>query len=492
MLREKQIINFLSSNNFSYKSEDDIEIKFSAACDKLNVKNLAAILKNEFSFKTVLNLNEELTVILPDEYDELETILRLVPNNQLSLTVTLKKSNIITSHELINTLIFYNMENLYNHLYSLNFFDFEKYVFSNKNKTRIILINESPTINFQNDFIHISNLDNQDFYSFNFKNLDIEILKQKEKFKKLSSGIFSTTTLVPEQLKFENKSSIKSIFDKWCSLLCLAYLSYYSESSEKNFYTFYFQGQKKIQLNIEVKDSISNKELVDFYEWLYTDKTEDKLKVFQNLLPSYTNNNDEIEDNQFFSLLPKIVINTKENFNFFIQDNIKLFVEERKKIEDMVNSTGQLISGEINKITDLLIRTLSGIFISILTSLLAVVLKVQFQNYISYALYLFSAIILITFLYVIIFSSINIRISNSLFNTRISEYEYLFDIDKLNSIKSSIKSRNRVFYASLIITTLIILVILVLLVSLGMYFQNQGNELIELLRDGIDKYTIKK
>lgn len=490
MLREKRIIDFLDSY-LSFSSEDELEIKFHEVSAKAEVSGLALTLYNELDFNFLLNINDEHTLMLPDEFSEIESILRFIPKDEVNLVVTLKKADIISSHEFINTLIFYNMDNLSNHLSNLDFWDFQSYIFSNKSKVKIILINESPEILFQNDFIWISNL-TDDTNHENFNNDNVEILKPKDKFKKLSSGVFSTATLVPEQLKIENDLPIKSIFDKWCSLLSLAYLSYFSEIQlDKNTFSFYFQGQKKIQLTLKPNHSFSIDELYDFYKWIYSDKTEDKLKIFHNLLPLYTNNLDEIGDKQFFNVLPKIITSTKENFNFFIQDNIKIFVEERKKIEEMVTSTGNIISGEINKITDLLVKTLSGIFISVLTSLLAILLRVQLQNYISYALYLFSGIIFTSFLFVLIFSIINVNISNKLFNTRISEYEYLFDYEKQKSIKKSIRSRNQAFWASIIITTIIFLLILVLLISLGMYFQNQGNGVIDFLKNSINKHTLK-
>src|SRR5699024_11682369 len=127
---------------------------------------------------------------------------------------------------------------------------------------------------------------------------------------------------------------------------------------EKDTYNFQFNGQKKVTLRATFETShvyeIDN--LVEFYICDYSEKTEDKMIIFHNLLPLHINLQNPAEVDRFLEVLPELVTATKENFNFYIQDNIKTYLDERIKNEDMVMNTSNLISNEINIITYLIVN----------------------------------------------------------------------------------------------------------------------------------------
>lgn len=215
------------------------------------------------------------------------------------------------------------------------------------------------------------------------------------------------------------------------------------------------------------------------------------MKIFHNLLPLHLNNDNPISLEAFLGSFNGLVESTKENFNFFIQDNIKDYLEERKKIEDLILSTGNAISSEINRINDLFIKTLTGVFLSIISAIILILIRSDSHSWISYGLYLFGFIVLSSTLYTFYFSFFSTKISYDSFNESIKEYNFLFDEKRMNKIKTSIVKRKKLFNQTLFFTLILLSAIVFFNFALGMYFQNGENKAISYILKVLNNFFIR-
>lgn len=484
MLRENLIIQTLSNHKLKFYSEDSLELKYQKSLNKKELDNLVVSLSSELNLSFLLNFenDDDRVLRMPEDLEDLnEIFLSLLPDT-IKIYITIKKANIVEQNDTVNFLIFYNLENLENHLKKVDLFEISNYLFSTKNKCWIWIINDSVPENNNDCYIKLANIEDK----FDENNFNVEDNTNKiAKYKKLSSGIYTSISITPEHFNSPFNHGISNILNKWRTILSICYLCSYSEIINHES-VFHFQGSKKVKLYFDLNSTVSENNIFELYDWIYQEKTEDKIKLFHNLLSTLFISTEELKFDDFLNLIPNITNTTQENFNFFIQDNIKTFIEERKKIEDLVTQTSNQISNEINKITSYFVKILTGTFISVLTTLLALIFRVENMNYIAYALYLLAAIILLGSIYITIISFVGIKISKNLFNNRMEEYQYLFNNDKFTKLKTTVKNRIHLFNWIVVINSIITFALIVTIFCLGTYFKTGQNNWIQFLLNNLE------
>src|SRR5699024_6939429 len=332
--------------------------------------------------------------------------------------------------------LYKSLSNLEYYLNTLDFDELTSFVFNKKTFCKILLVEEVELLS--NSYITLQTVFEQEGNNPNTKGMQVnkeDTLLEHES---------------PEKMYFDISSDYKviEIFNKCCSFLCLSLLSSSVEKlKEKDTYNFQFNGQKKVTLRATFENShvyeIDN--LVEFYIWVYSEKTEDKMIIFHNLLPLHINLQNPAEVDRFLEVLPELVTATKENFNFYIQDNIKTYLDERKKIEDMVMNTSSLISNEINRITDLLVRIITGVFVSIISSIIAFSLSSSLQSIVGYGFFFLTFMIITLMVIVIYFSKSSVDISFNNFQNRLKEYTKLYNEDTINKFEKPVNERKALF-----------------------------------------------
>lgn len=495
MLKDNDFFNFLTHKNLHFRTEDIKEIQFDYNCEKSQLINFISEFCTGYSSNFIVVIDDQFLSI-PAENNLVETILKTIPKDTVSSIFKFKKEDIVSHFENTNSIIYYDYNNLISYLSSLTFEDFQSSLFSEHSFLNVYIVENFNNLIYQNRFLKIQDIKiKSDELLFS---KDLEILKEEiqEKFLRLSSWGSTKPIVIPEQLYLSSDvdSPLLEVFNKWCSFLCISYFSSYFEKSTANDkYIFHFNAKRKIILettyNLEKPHSV--KEIFEFYQWVYSDKTEDKMKIFHNLIPLHISLVNPISLEVFLSSFKDLVESAKENFNFFIQDNIKDYLDERKKIEDLIMSTGNLISAEINRINDLFIKTLTGVFLSIISAIVLILIKSEIQSSVSYGLYLFGLIVLTSAIYILYFSFLSTKISYDSFDERIKEYSFLFDEQRMEKIKISIIKRRSLFNQTAIITSILLITILVFIFALGMYFQNGENQIITFILNIINSILKK-
>ncbi|BAQ11360.1 hypothetical protein OXB_2889 [Bacillus sp. OxB-1] len=500
MLKNKEFFNILPQKGLQFRREDSSELQFKI---NLDVDKIITYLDDFYHFyksSFVISFSD-FSLSMPTERDDIISALGLEASKNIDFILKLKKADLLISYPNTNSIIYYNISNFRDHIEKLNFDDFTEFVFNKKPLSQILIINtDIPLIS--NEFVHFFTLD--DLEEIDEKVITRAIKKKDDiltQIDKLPNGNNTLSTVIPDQLflKSDYSHSIKEIFNKWCAFQCISYLSSFIEKSDPNdnqndYFNCYFNGQKRMILKTSFDLSKTHEidGLLNFYKWVYSEKTEDKLKIFHNIVPSSLQLNHPISLDEFLIYLDSLIETAKENFNFYIQDNIKEYIEERKKIDDIVKSTGELISVEINRITDLLVKTLSSLFVSIVTAIIAMLLRAEIKTIISYGLYFYSVIILLSLIYTSYYSNASVQISFNNFINRMNEYTFLFDKSKMKNIKSSVTKRKNLFYKMFTANIIIFIGIIFLIFSLGMYFQNNENQVIEFLMKVINKVTVSQ
>lgn len=476
MYKYDDFYNSISLHQLSFHWEDPYEIHYLSTVAKENIKSKIKTIYENNQMNFVISFEDE-NLSIPAEIEFIDTLINASLVDKIKIKFKFKKSEIFKSNQLENIVLYHSLNNLVHHMDGLNFSEFKSFIFKDKEYCKVFVFDSE--IYLSNKFITITNksVGNKTDNDFKFNSTDNYV-----------------TEITPKHLYFdtEEKSNIIDIFNKWCGYLCLTNLSSNSiEADEEDSFIFQFNGQKKVSLKTTIdKDKMHNIEtLFHFYEWTYNEKTEDKIKIFHNLLPLHINLKTPIDIEEFLLALPELVEATKENFNFYIHENIKTYLDERKKIEDMVMQTSSLISIELNKITDLLIRTLTGVFLSIISAIIIISIRSQMYSIVSYGLYLFAFIMIVSFLIIAYFTFSSVRISYDNFNDRINEYSRLLTPSRITEIRKPVKKRRRLYFTMLTITFLLLIMFTTLIVALGMYLLNGSNFLINNLIDLINIIT---
>lgn len=250
LIKNREFFEFLSQMNFHFRSEDINEIHFDFNCKKSELDKFILDLNNKFKGKFVVIIDDQ-SVSIPTESHLIETILKTMPKDDILSIFRFKKHDIVSSEDNTNSLIYYDYNNLLNYISNLSFEDFQNIIFNNKTFLDIYIVENFDATLIQNQFIKIQDIKYESTENtFSSKSLDFK-KEIQEKFLRLSSWGSTKPLLIPDQLFFsvDSNSNLIEVFNKWCSFLCVSYVSSYSEKTfNSDKYIFHFNAQKKVIL----------------------------------------------------------------------------------------------------------------------------------------------------------------------------------------------------------------------------------------------------
>ncbi|HDR7904233.1 TPA: hypothetical protein QCY39_005315, partial [Bacillus cereus] len=232
-----------------------------------------------------------------------------------------------------------------------------------------------------NEQIIVSSVFNPEYPMEYFKNPDTEsVIKLRDNNVHWHQG---APKITPSHLFIEipTHQKLKNFFDSWCAILCIGFLSAYTDihsSGYKNIYLSTFRGKKHIRMYLKMPDNWNNENvqlLYQLYEWAYEEKTTDKISMIQNIVSLYIAEETLDDIGNVLENINQIKTIIHDNFQIYIKENIKTYLDERKKIEDLINNTINEITKQVNNVTDLMTKNLIGILASVLTAIVAFIAK---------------------------------------------------------------------------------------------------------------------
>lgn len=297
-------------------------------------------------------------------YSDLEDVFdNALSLDNLKIKITIDKKKLIRNFSTnpINTFVFINTENFtsiftkqLSHLYSLVKFE---------NKLKVFLLDFRTSSKLENDYIIIQGIsqlneisnDNISPYSIS----KFETIKNIFDYKKISYY-----TDIPHFWHFKDLSPEMNEFNNKCIIRFFELVSNKIIQENK---IFLIRGHHNLELSIDdhfsTFDTQQLIELIDFT--LDTDKHYDKILILRNVLTSYLNNFSTIS--QFAEQLESIYNSTKHQFSLYIQNEIKIFIEQKNQVLNETHSVARQISHLTSEVTG----NLKNSIISLLATLIA-------------------------------------------------------------------------------------------------------------------------
>lgn len=313
--------------------------------------------------------------------------------NGASYTTNSKNIKIVTN---INKSIFTNElphENKYVYFRLSSFIKrYSRLKWNNLENKMFIFILEEVNIDFESDFLIIQSLDklSGDVY----EKIDKSTRERYVYFNSIYSSIYDDKKLSSyfeypltwyslKSQEVENSIKIQML-NHFFKIICNKDLG-----EDK----YLIRGHKTVTIDlinrlIDYKESVIVKELFDFI--IDIDKHHDKLSLLRNTMTIFLDNYSDTEN--FFEKSNEILKSVKYNFDLYIQDKVKLFLDQKnkllqefiqttKKIEDLTNSL-------VSQIRTVSLSLLGTVFLSLLNDInrgqTAAILNLVLLSYVLY------------------------------------------------------------------------------------------------------------
>ncbi|MCR5701815.1 MAG: hypothetical protein K6G76_06710 [Lachnospiraceae bacterium] len=252
-------------------------------------------------------------------------------------------------------------------------------------------------------------------------------------------------SLVPGDFSFQIsgiKNKLSDCFAKIETLLSVCYIANDAEIEESKTIKIRISGQRNVNMEMEIRDIVFNKEIVKIYNWIYEGgNCTDKAIIARNILSLHCRYSSIINlDDKTFSSI-------QSNFNLYQKDNVDRYL-------DLKNQVGKNVTEIIEKSSELAFSILHGmkkniiaVFSFLFTVILAnIVSEVPLDN-------IFTRDVTVIFEIIIVFSvfflSVNIYETNYRINQMVKGFDKLknnytdvFDNDELKELMGEENFKN--------------------------------------------------
>lgn len=337
-MKIKQIYELISDMQTSFSIEENfryLTIKFSVSTIKAIKLNTIKTLFNSIALNDGVSLlyilgNEvECSCNLKDENSIVNFNKELLDiENDADLEPPHEFQFIIRKSVKDGSINIYNLNAFAEYLSKLTISELLSELFSYKgNRNGIIFHLLQDTENLRTQTFVFSNLNFDDEFDFDFYR-DSIVEKGKYNINRNGGNLHD---FLPDDFYLVKRSQselLNKIFDKLCMVLCLTYLSNYSEIFSRTA-NYKIVGYKTINIEIEL-DTISDistntlKSFYQMYTWVYeseTPNTSDKCGICRNILSLYLNSENvcTIDDDLYSYALSCNEIYLKENVDKYIE-----------------------------------------------------------------------------------------------------------------------------------------------------------------------------
>jgi len=157
--------------------------------------------------------------------------------------------------------------------------------------------------------------------------------------------------------------------------LVVPFLASSTTTEESGYCIATILGYKAVKLNLGTCCNVDQEQVLKAYElfnWIYRESnTTDKLGIFRNIVSLYLTKDTDLNIDSFLEHINDISYSTRSSFDVYLKENVKLYFEQRKKIEDFIQGKIKEITDQISAVVGLmsknLITTIGAILAAILT-----------------------------------------------------------------------------------------------------------------------------
>lgn len=293
--------------------------------------------------------------------DYLELVEELIPTDGsvTRLTISLMKDKLIETivpAELltnVNLLLFVHTQHFISWFSSQNVEE----IFQKDRKTIVILLDEIHLL--ENEFITVlgkcsieqtlTKVEEAQCFTYN---------KQKTIDDRNSNCNWGSGTkfVTPDYFHFDSAElttpgDLQKMFDSKLVLFAVAFLASLTQI-ENNKLQSTINGYKTVKLDLSISVSMNASTVYSLYLWAYSSKTSDKLGILRNISSLYLKGDPAINLTLFCENIEDILNSAKSSFEIYLKENVKLYFDQKKKIEESVQSKVKEITQEISSVLD--------------------------------------------------------------------------------------------------------------------------------------------
>ncbi|GAA0381488.1 hypothetical protein [Bacillus horti] len=424
--------------------------------------------------KAVLNISQEETyriIELPFKEDNIKSELKFFSENyKLDINLHVNKLSLLPPCYLSDFRV--HVSSTLNYL--IDYLREDRVIHSNKlfqeDKPTLFIVIFEDIITLENEYITITSLKHLDKYVRQVYGNTLDVIKKRNNNCKWTG--FSTN-ITPDMFVFKQKTNrdLQDILDRYLIILSLIYLSNISERDENSNIICHFHGYKPVKVDMSGNINLeSGRDLYDLFKWSYEEKTPDKLGLVRNLISlnlSENSNKNLLLLCDSASIIQEASIS---NYKIYLENNIKLYFDERKKVEDFIQLKLNEITSEINAVTNYITKNFGGLLLTILGAIVSYV-TIPNLNVVKFSLIIYLILSSIFGLYYLTYTMVLIKQTTNNIEHSFSYFLRTFGENDLKRLKGSvIKNRLCLFYIfwtiSLLLSLMIICALLYGLVNL--------------------------
>lgn len=387
--------------------------------------------------------------------DYLELVEELIPTDgtATNLMVCLMKDKLmetIIPPELlmnVNLLLFVHTQNFVQWFAPLNVEE----VFQKDRKTIVVLLDETHVL--ENEFVTVlgkcsterilKKVEEAQCFSYN---------KQKAIEDRNSNCNWGggTKFVTPDYFYFDSVSlttpgNLRAMFDSKLISLAVAFFASLTQIENDKLQST-INGYKTVKMDLSVRVPVNASSVYSLYSWVYTSKTSDKLGILRNITSLYLKSDPAINLSLFCENIDDILNSAKSSFEIYLKENVKLYFDQKKKIEESIQAKVKEITQDISSVLDSMNKNVFAAIGLVAGGMLTYVNNGN-KSLVVLALTLYIAFLLINTAFYGIYTFISVGQANKAFTNYIQYIKKTMTEDDVDSlVGDTVKDKKALFY----------------------------------------------
>lgn len=360
--------SYIRNNQKWLKSEGPNSLRF---CESFKIKNIdsadfAKLPKSPY-IKLIFNDFEEEKLIGIDDINDLKEDYGkgyISSDEKFYVLIKIDK-RIFNTKKISDVYFFSNIKSFIENIARLGWADATK-------KMQVYLLSEEKKINFESKFLLLINWSDQ--LDISSKHIEKNALERFSEFNDIYRYIYDEkkiNTYFDYPIIWQNIVGEEDLYEinllklkSFLSIIC---------SKKMNSNTFVIRGHKTISITVDDYkiDNSSSVKISDLFDFIVDkDKHQDKLIILRNTMTIFLNEQSITKD--IVIQIEEILKSVNYNFELYVQDKVRLFLEQKNKLLQEFITTARKIEELTNQLIvqsrGVAISLLGTIFISILSS----------------------------------------------------------------------------------------------------------------------------
>lgn len=206
-------------------------------------------------------------------------------------------------------------------------------------------------------------------------------------------------------------------------------------------------GYKTVKVNLDIEVPADKAASVySLYSWVYASKTSDKLGILRNISSLYLKSDPAKNLLLFCESIDDIFNSVKSSFEIYLRDNVKLYFDQKKKIEESIQIKVKEITQDISSVLDLMNKNIFAAIGLIVGGMLSYV-NTGNKGLVILALTLYIAFLFINTSFYGTYTMISVRQAGAAFTNYIQYVKKTMTEEDVNTlVGNTVENKKVLFY----------------------------------------------